>query len=131
MHEICNFIDNETKNFERGIENGGRPSFEEAKWIDLLQHMKKSMLTNKAMEDNYSEARARTYGMGRSFENNGVRGNDGMSYDRMSYDSNRNRDSMGRYSRDAFMDKLMEMRMSAPNDKAKRAVDKMIDELEN
>ena len=31
----------------------------------------------------------------------------------------------------AFMDKLMEMRMSAPNDKAKRAVDKMIDGLEN
>lgn len=62
---------------------------------------------------------------------NGRRSNDGMSYDRMSYDNNRNRDSMGRYSRDAFMDKLMEMRMSAPNDKAKRAVDKMIDELEN
>lgn len=49
-----------------------------------------------------SEARARSYGMGRSFENNGGRSNDGMSYDRMSYDSNRNRDSMGRYSRDAF-----------------------------
>jgi hypothetical protein len=43
----------------------------------------------------------------------------------------RNRDSMGRYSRDEFMDKLTMMRESAPNEKSRRAIDKMIDELEN
>ena len=43
----------------------------------------------------------------------------------------RNRDSIGRYSRDEFMDKLMMMRESAPNEKSRRAVDKMISELED
>lgn len=43
----------------------------------------------------------------------------------------RNRDPMGRYSRDEFMDKLMMMRESAPNEKSRRAIDKMVDELEN
>ena len=44
---------------------------------------------------------------------------------------NARRDSMGRFSRDGFMDKLMEMKEAAPNERTRRAVEKMIDDLEN
>lgn len=102
------------------------PSPTGARIGDKLAHFKKCLLTNKAMEDNYSEARGgRSNRMGRSYD----RSYDGRSYDDMSMA--RNRDSMGRYSRDEFMDKLMMMRESAPNEKSRRAVDKMLSELED
>lgn len=117
MHRLCEFIDDELMDMEDLIEQGKKLSMSEVDYGDKLAHWKKCLLTNKAMEDNYSEARGgRTNRMGRS-------------YDDMSMA--RNRDSMGRYSRDEFMDKLMMMRESAPNEKSRRAVDKMISELED
>lgn len=122
MHRLCEFIDDELMDMEDLIKQGKKLSMSEVDYGDKLAHFKKCLLTNKAMEDNYSEARGgRTNRMGRSYE--------GRSYDDMSMA--RNRDSMGRYSRDEFMDKLMMMRESAPNEKSRRAVDKMISELED
>jgi hypothetical protein len=117
MHRLCDFIDDELMDMEDLIKQGKKLSMSEVDYGDKLAHFKKCLLTNKAMEDNYSEARGgRSNRMGRS-------------YDDMSMA--RNRDSMGRYSRDEFMDKLTMMRESAPNEKSRRAIDKMIDELEN
>lgn len=41
------------------------------------------------------------------------------------------RDSMGRYSRDGFMDKLIELKASAPDEKHRAVVDRMMAELEH
>lgn len=126
MHRLCDFIDDELMSMEDLIKQGKKLSVNEVTYGDTLAHFKKCLLTNKAMEDSYSEARdGRFNRMGRSYD----RGYDGRSYDDMSMA--RNRDSMGRYSRDEFMDKLTMMRESAPNEKSRRAIDKMIDELEN
>lgn len=120
MHRLCDFIDDELMSMEDLIKQGKKLSMNEVDYGDKLAHFKKCLLTNKAMEDNYSEARdGRSNRMGRSYESYG---DTSMA---------RNRDSMGRYSRDAFMDKLMAMRESAPNEKSRRAIDNMIDELEN
>lgn len=117
MHRLCEFIDDELMDMEDLVKQGKKLSMSEVDYGDKLAHWKKCLLTNKAMEDNYSEARGgRANRMGRS--------HDDMSMAR-------NRDSMGRYSRDEFMDKLMMMRESAPNEKSRRAVDKMISELED
>jgi hypothetical protein len=117
MHRLCEFIDDELMDMEDLVKQGKKLSMSEVDYGDKLAHWKKCLLTNKAMEDNYSEARGgRSNRMGRS-------------YDDMSMA--RNRDSIGRYSRDEFMDKLTMMRESAPNEKSRRAIDKMIDELEN
>lgn len=131
MHKICDYIDDELMDLERKIEKGGKLSGAELEYGDKLAHFKKSLLTSEAMENSYSEE-GRGNGRGSSYRAGG-------SYDR--YDggmsgargrgSNARRDSMGRYSRDGFMDKLMEMREAAPNEKSKRAIEKMIDELEN
>lgn len=122
MHMLCRYIDDELMELEHKVEQAGKLTDREVDYGDKLAHFEKCLLTNKAMKGSYSENRGRSYDYtGRSY---------GMVYhDDMSYE--RNRDSQGRYSRDGFLDKLMEMRAAAPNDKSRRAVERMIDELEN
>lgn len=123
MDKICKYIDKELDELETKIDRGGKLSGAEIEYGDKLAHFKKSLLTNEAMEDSYSEEYRGTSRLGRSEERmndmSGARGR------------NARRDSMGRFSRDGFMDKLMEMRDSAPNERTRRAVEKMIDDLEN
>ena len=134
MHKICEYIDDELMELEQKVEKGGKLSAGEIEYGDKLAHFKKSLLTNEAMEGNSEEGRS--YARGRGGRNRSYRSYDN-SYD--SYDGdmseargrNARRDSRGRYSRDGFVDKLMEMRESAPNEKSRRAGEKMIDELEN
>lgn len=123
MHRLCEYIDNELMDMERKIQQGGKLSMSELEYGDKLAHFKKCLLTNKAMEESgYSEAGNRG---GRSY---GVM-YDGTSYGDMSYA--RRRDSMGRYSSDGFMDKLMDLRNSAPDEKHRMVVDRMMSELEH
>ncbi len=130
MDKLCKFIDRELEELEEKVSRGGKLSGGEIEYGDKLAHFKKSLLTNEAMDSEYSEQgrRGGNRGGGRSRE-----GRSRESYE--SYEGGmsnaRRRDSMGRYSRDGFMDKLMEMRESAPNEKSRRAIEKMIDELEN
>ena len=123
MDKICKYIDKELDELETKIDRGGKLSGAEIEYGDKLAHFKKSLLTNEAMEDSYSEEYRGTSRLGRSEERmndmSGARGR------------NARRDSMGRFSRDGFMDKLMEMRDSAPNERTRREVEKMIDDLEN
>ena len=120
MHKLCEYIDDELEDLERKAEKVGKLSEREVVYGKDLAKFKSALLTNKAMEerdDDYSEEGRRNGGMSRNR--------------REDMSGARNRDSRGRFSRDGFMDKLMEMRESAPNEKTRRAVDKMIDELEN
>jgi hypothetical protein len=123
MDKLCKYIDKELDELETKIDRGGKLSGAEIEYGDKLAHFKKSLLTNEAMEEGYSEEYRGTSRRGRSEERmndmSGARGR------------NARRDSMGRFSRDGFMDKLMEMRDSAPNERTRRAVEKMIDDLEN
>ena len=123
MDKICKYIDKELEELETKIDRGGKLSGAEIEYGDKLAHFKKSLLTNEAMEDSYSEEYRGTSRRGRSEEHmndmSGARGR------------NARRDSMGRFSRDGFMDKLMEMKEAAPNERTRRAVEKMIDDLEN
>lgn len=123
MDKLCKYIDKELDELETKIDRGGKLSGAEIEYGDKLAHFKKSLLTNEAMEDSYSEEYRGTSRLGRSEERmndmSGARGR------------NARRDSMGRFSRDGFMDKLMEMRDNAPNERTRRAVEKMIDDMEN
>lgn len=135
MDKLCKFIDRELEELEEKVSRGGKLSAGEIEYGDKLAHFKKSLLTNEAMDSEYSEQ-----GGGRG-NRGGNRGGGRSREGRRSYESYesyedgmsnaRRRDSMGRYSRDGFMDKLMEMRETAPNEKSRRAIEKMIDELEN
>jgi hypothetical protein len=119
MHKLCNYIKDELMDLEMKVGRGEKLSAGEVEYGDKLAHFKKCLLTVEAMEDGYSKD---NWNRGRSFE--------GRSND-WNYSEARNRDSMGRYSRDGFMDQLMSMRESAPNEKSRRAIEKMINELEN
>jgi hypothetical protein len=123
MDKLCKYIDKELDELETKIDRGGKLSGAEIEYGDKLAHFKKSLLTNEAMEDSYSVEYRGTSRRGHSEERmndmSGARGR------------NARRDSMGRFSRDGFMDKLMEMKEAAPNERTRRAVEKMIDDLEN
>lgn len=136
MHKLCEYIDEELMELEQKVKSSGKLSAGEVEYGDKLAHFKKCLLTNEAMEDSYSED-GRSYEGGTSNTNGRSRGGRGRSYEGGSYEDgmsnarNTKRNSMGRYSRDGFIDKLMEMRETAPNEKSRRAIEKMIDELEN
>lgn len=130
MDKLFKFIDRELEELEEKVSRGGKLLGGDIEYGDKLAHFKKSLLTNEAMDSEYSEQGGRS-------GNRGSRSREG-GRSRESYESYeggmsnaRRRDSMGRYSRDGFMDKLMEMRETAPNEKSRRAIEKMIDELEN
>ena len=133
MHKLCEYIDEELMELEQKVKSSGKLSAGEVEYGDKLAHFKKCLLTNEAMEDSYSEE----YEGGTSNTNGRSRGGRGRSYEGRSYEDgvsnarNTKRNSMGRYSRDGFVDKLMEMREAAPNEKSRRAIEKMLDELEN
>lgn len=105
MHKLCNYIDEELEEIERKVERGGKLSGSELEYADTLAHLKKSILTNEAMEESgYS---------GRYHESYAPR-----------------RDRMGRYSRDSFKDELHELMNKAPDEKHKRAIRRMIEDME-
>lgn len=102
MHKLCEYLDDELKALERKA-GKGKLTNSELEYGDLLAHFKKSLLTNKAMEENgYSEE----YRDGMS-RNGRMSRRDGMSYDddmsMTGRTGNVRRDSMGRYSRDDGM----------------------------
>lgn len=115
---LCDYIHEETMELDRKAKSNGKLSSTELQYADMLQHLKKSLLTNDAMEgaDGYSEARGygRSYMDGRSYAD-GRSYTDGKSYARGRYAK---RDSMGRYTRDdGIISELHELMEKAPEDK--------------
>ena len=105
MHKLCDYIDDELIMLEDKVGKGGKLSTSELEYADKLAHLKKSLLTNKAMEDKYSEDYPVHYG--------------------------RKRDSMGRYTRDRedMVHELRELWRTAPDEHTKRKLERFIDEL--
>lgn len=102
MHKLCEYLDDELKALERKAGNG-KLSNSELEYGDLLAHFKKSLLTNKAMEENsyseeYRDGMSKT---GRMNRHGGTSYDDDMSM--AGRTGNVRRDSMGRYSRDDGM----------------------------
>lgn len=136
VYDLCEIVMDELSETKEKLK-GGQMSAGDLEVIDKLSHTAKSLKTIIAMEENdFSEqgggGQSGARG-GRGGNRGGGRSREGRS--RESYEGGmsnaRRRDSMGRYSRDGFMDKLMDMKESAPNEKSRRAIEKMIDELEN
>ena len=108
MHKLCEYIDMELDELEDKVKRGGKLSTSELEYGKDLAKFKMALLTNEAME------------------------NEGYSHGRYYYPVSygRKRDSMGRYSRDAFIDKLHTLMNEAPDEKHKKAIKRMIEDME-
>lgn len=117
MDKLCEYIDNEMSEIERKAASG-RISNSDIERADMLAHLKKSILTNEAMEESYSR------------EYRPIHGN---SYARRHSYAPR-RDSMGRYSRDDAVDEMVEeledMMNKAPDAETKKELRKFITKMQ-
>lgn len=107
---LCDYIHEETMELDRKAK-GGKLSSAELQYADMLQHLKKSLLTNEAMEgaDGYSNDGGTYYGSRPHM--------DGGSYAR-GRGMNARRDSRGRYTSDSgIISELRELMEKAPDDK--------------
>lgn len=124
MDKLCKYVDRELEEIEDKISMGGKLSGAEIEYADKLAHLKKSMLTNEAMEDSYSGGyyydsvsmanggRGTQGGRGTSRANNGRR-------------RNYSRDS----AREEFTEQLEDLMQSAPDEHTRRKVEKLMNEM--
>ena len=131
MHRLCEYIDKELMEMERGVADGKRLSAAELEYADKLAHLKKSILTNEAMEEAYDDGYSRHYD-GRRMRN------DGYSY--AGRGRTARRDSMGRYSRGGYsydegkedmMKELRELMNDAPDEQTKKEFQRFISKMES
>lgn len=123
MDKICRYLDRELEEMENKVANGGKLSRTEIEDGKNIAKFKMALLTNEAMEKEGYSHDDRSY--------------DGRSYGRPYYydgmSGARRRDSMGRYSREAaegeFMDKLEELRDTAPDEHKRKRVERFISEM--
>ena len=132
MHRLCEYIDKELMEMERGVADGKRLSASELEYADKLAHLKKSILTNEAMEEAYDDGYSRHYDDGRRMRN------DGYSYAGRGRTARRN--SMGRYSRGGYsyddakedmMKELHELMHDAPDEQTKKEFQRFISKMES
>lgn len=124
MDKLCKYIDKELEEYENKVGMGGRLSRTEIEDGKNLAKFKTALLTNEAMEEEYSnEYRGNSYGG--SYE----RGRQSNARGRM-------RDSRGRYTMDGysraeedFMEQLEELRESAPDEHKRKKVERLIAEM--
>ncbi len=143
MHKLCKYIDEQLNSLEQKIDSGKGLSMNEIEFGDKLAHFKKSLLTNKAMEDSFDEDYSNAYNDNMS---NGV-SYGGNSYRGNSYrGGNVRRDNMGRFSRDSYamdrydrenysrgdemIEELRDIMHSAPNEQIKSKFKQFIGEIE-
>lgn len=125
MDKLCKYIDKELEEIENKTGMSGKLSGAELEYADKLAHLKKSLLTNEAMEGN-------SYGHARSY---GYRYEDGMSRDSYARGRGRSarRDSRGRYSSEyseGMAEQLYELMEQAPDEKTRREFEKFIEKIE-
>ena len=133
MHRLCEYIDKELMEMERGVADGKRLSASELEYADKLAHLKKSILTNEAMEEAYDDD-----GYSRHYDDGRRMRNDGYSY--AGRGRTARRDSMGRYSRGGYsydegkedmMKELRELMNDAPDEQTKKEFQKFISKMES
>ena len=107
MDKLCKYLDRELEEYENKVANGGKLSRTEIEDGKNLAKFKMALLTNEAMEEEGYSNR----------------------YYEPSY--GRKRDSMGRYSRDSFVEELHRVMEKAPDEKHKKAIRRMIEDIES
>ena len=127
MHKLLDYVCDELKSLEKKVGNGQQLSSAELQYADTLAHLKKNLLKGEEMmgeEDGYSN---------RSYD----RVYDDRAYHDGRYFNARRRDSMGRYSRrgysmadDEILSDLHEIVHKAPDERTKKKIQKLIDEME-
>ena len=109
MHKLCEYVDDELMILEDKVAKGSKLSNTELEYADKLAHLKKSLLTNEAMEHSYSKDYREPVHYGRK------------------------RDTMGRYTRDDaredMIHELRELMHSAPDEHTRKKLERFIDEL--
>ena len=144
LYELCETISEAIKNVNEKIgESGGHLSSGDLDYVDKITHALKSIkATIMMMEEEEGSSRMGSYeGSGRS--NYG--GNRSYRRSRNSFDgsyrrgmnSMRNRDSMGRFSHrgsysgnEEYMETLRDAMESAPDDKSRQMIERMIQQME-
>ena len=135
MHRLCEYIDKELMEMERGVADGKRLSASELEYADKLAHLKKSILTNEAMEEAYDDD-----GYSRHYDDGRHMRDDGYSYAGRGRGRTARRDSMGRYSRggysyddakDDMMKELRELMGDAPDERTKQEFQRFISKMES
>ena len=129
MHKLCEYIDEELMELERKVGKGQKLNAAEIEYADKLAHLKKSMLTNEAME---GEGEYSGYGMndrGGSYARGG-RGSYARSYARR-------RDGMGRYSSEGYsrdgemMAELHRLMEDATDERTRQEFQRFISKIES
>lgn len=107
MHKLREYIDMELDELEDKVKRGGKLSTSELEYGKDLAKFKMALLTNKAMEEEYSETYPYVYG--------------------------RKRDAMGRYTREEahehFMAELHDLMNRAPDEHTKKKFERFIAEM--
>ena len=117
MDKLIDYICDELDELEHKVDKDGKLSMSEIQYVDVLAHAKKNLLKTEEMDGGYS-----------------MRG-EGNSYAR-GRGRNAKRDSMGRYSRRYSMDRsdmvdeLRTMMDTAPDDRTRMELEKMISKIE-
>jgi hypothetical protein len=142
FYNLCEFVKTELSELDRKAKSG-KISVPELEYADKLAHLKKSLLTNEAMEEADGGYSGRymmpRYGYayeGRSYADGDMHG-DGYGGMSNAGRMNARRDSMGRYSRTGYsyhdnMDDLLDdMRgmLDKLPDERRRKAERLIDEL--
>lgn len=131
LMDMCETLSKElTKTNEKLRKVSGSISASDMDYINKLTHAIKSVKTTMAMLDSeYSNAGPYRY------ESHEDGGNDGASY--RGRGRNAKRDAMGRYSsergysRNEMMDSLYDLRDSAPDERTRQELDRMINKMQS
>lgn len=127
MDKLCNYIDEELEEIEEKVSQGGKLSGAELEYADKLAHLKKSILTNEAMEDSYSGMYYRENGQ--SMTNNGGRGGRGGRVNSRAYYEGTRRNYSRGEAREDFREQLEDLMNSAPDEHSRRKVEKLMNEM--
>lgn len=129
MDNLCEYIDEELMELDKKAKNG-KLSAGDIEMGDKLAHFKKSLLTNEAMEDSYSNESGMRRGYSRDYSMNDYSGR--RDYSRDDYSNARRRDSMGRYSRegDDVVHSMRELMNRTSDPRAKDAIRQAVSDIE-
>lgn len=123
FHNLCDYIKNELAEFDRKAGTNSGLTMQELEYVDLLGHIKKSLLAVDAMEN------PEDYGY---YGNDYARGD----YSKSGRGRYARRDSQGRYSsarmyRDGDMrEEIYEFMDKAPNEKVRRKLEELMNEMD-
>lgn len=136
---IFKFIDKEISDLDNRIVSNGKLNMQEIQYVDLLSHIKKSMLTVDAMES-YGEGYSDGYNHSGESYSEGYHDNyrDGSGYGARGRGRGAKRDSMGRYATGSshyqdsgsMISELHNLMNKAPDEPSRRKIEEFISEMD-